>query len=92
VLMASFAIPSPSFRLCLDGLGRRSELPLLALRARGGSTSNSVRGAPLITLLFLGQETSLFMACRGGLAPDRVAWRRPGCSPSSCGGLAWLKR
>jgi len=52
-------------------LGRRSELPLL----RWGSVLyiEFIRGAPLITLLFLGQNILGFVL-PGGLAPDRV-WR-----------------
>ena len=52
-------------------LGRRSELPLL----RWGSVVyiEFIRGAPLITLLFLGQNILGFLL-PGGLAPDRV-WR-----------------
>jgi general L-amino acid transport system permease protein len=52
-------------------LGRRSELPLL----RWCSTLyiEFIRGAPLITLLFLGQNILGFLL-PGGLAPDRV-WR-----------------
>jgi general L-amino acid transport system permease protein len=71
VLTASFAIV-----LCfpigvLLALGRRSELPLL----RWGSVLyiEFIRGAPLITLLFLGQNILGFLL-PGGLAPDRV-WR-----------------
>jgi len=71
LLMASFAI-----LLCfplgvLLALGRRSNLPLL----RWGSVLyiEFVRGAPLITLLFLGQNILGFLL-PGGLAPDRV-WR-----------------
>ncbi|MEB3362570.1 MAG: amino acid ABC transporter permease [Synechococcaceae cyanobacterium] len=71
VLTASFAI-----LLCfpigvLLALGRRSELPLL----RWGSVVyiEFIRGAPLITLLFLGQNILGFLL-PGGLAPDRV-WR-----------------
>ncbi|MEB3326522.1 MAG: amino acid ABC transporter permease [Synechococcus sp.] len=71
LLMASFAI-----LLCfplgvLLALGRRSELPLL----RWGSVLyiEFIRGAPLITLLFLGQNILGFLL-PGGLAPDRV-WR-----------------
>jgi general L-amino acid transport system permease protein len=71
LLMASFAI-----LLCfplgvLLALGRRSTLPLL----RWGSVLyiEFVRGAPLITLLFLGQNILGFLL-PGGLAPDRV-WR-----------------
>jgi general L-amino acid transport system permease protein len=68
---ASFAI-----LLCfplgvLLALGRRSALPLL----RWGSVLyiEFIRGAPLITLLFLGQNILGFLL-PGGLAPDRV-WR-----------------
>jgi general L-amino acid transport system permease protein len=68
---ASFAI-----LLCfplgvLLALGRRSALPLL----RWGSVVyiEFIRGAPLITLLFLGQNILGFLL-PGGLAPDRV-WR-----------------
>ncbi|KEF41773.1 MAG: amino acid ABC transporter permease [Cyanobium sp. CACIAM 14] len=68
---ASFAI-----LLCfplgvLLALGRRSDLPLL----RWGSVVyiEFIRGAPLITLLFLGQNILGFLL-PGGLAPDRV-WR-----------------
>ena len=71
LLQASFAI-----LLCfplgvLLALGRRSELPLL----RWGSVVyiEFIRGAPLITLLFLGQNILGFLL-PGGLAPDRV-WR-----------------
>lgn len=71
LLMASFAI-----LLCfplglLLAMGRRSSLPLL----RWGSVLyiEFVRGAPLITLLFLGQNILGFLL-PGGLAPDRV-WR-----------------
>jgi len=71
LLMASFAI-----LLCfplgvLLALGRRSELPVL----RWGSVLyiEFIRGAPLITLLFLGQNILGFLL-PGGLAPDRV-WR-----------------
>jgi general L-amino acid transport system permease protein len=71
LLEASFAI-----LLCfplgvLLALGRRSELPLL----RWGSVAyiELVRGAPLITLLFLGQNIIGFVL-PGGLAPERV-WR-----------------
>jgi general L-amino acid transport system permease protein len=71
VLTASFAIV-----LCfpigvLLALGRRSELPML----RWGSVIyiEFIRGAPLITLLFLGQNILGFLL-PGGLAPDRV-WR-----------------
>ena len=71
LLSASFAI-----LLCfpigvLLALGRRSDLPLL----RWGSVVyiEFIRGAPLITLLFLGQNILGFLL-PGGLAPDRV-WR-----------------
>ncbi len=71
LLMSSFAI-----LLCfplgvLLALGRRSELPLL----RWGSVLyiEFIRGAPLITLLFLGQNILGFLL-PGGMAPDRV-WR-----------------
>jgi general L-amino acid transport system permease protein len=71
LLQASFAI-----LLCfpigvLLALGRRSELPLL----RWGSVLyiEFIRGAPLITLLFLGQNILGFLL-PGGLAPERV-WR-----------------
>jgi general L-amino acid transport system permease protein len=71
LLEASFAI-----LLCfplgvLLALGRRSELPLL----RWGSVAyiELIRGAPLITLLFLGQNILGFLL-PGGLAPERV-WR-----------------
>lgn len=71
LLEASFAI-----LLCfplgvLLALGRRSQLPLL----RWGSVLyiEFIRGAPLITLLFLGQNILGFLL-PGGLAPDRV-WR-----------------
>ncbi|MEB3263452.1 MAG: amino acid ABC transporter permease, partial [Synechococcus sp.] len=55
----------------LLALGRRSTLPLL----RWGSVVyiEFIRGAPLITLLFLGQNILGFLL-PGGLAPDRV-WR-----------------
>ncbi len=71
LIAASFAI-----LLCfplglLLALGRRSDLPLL----RWGSVLyiEFIRGAPLITLLFLGQNMVGFLL-PGGLAPDRV-WR-----------------
>jgi general L-amino acid transport system permease protein len=71
LIQASFAI-----LLCfplgiLLALGRRSELPLL----RWGSVLyiEFIRGAPLITLLFLGQNLLGFLL-PGGMAPDRV-WR-----------------
>jgi len=69
LLASSFAI-----LLCfpigvLLALGRRSDLPLL----RWGSVLyiEFIRGAPLITLLFLGQNILGFLL-PGGLAPDRV--------------------
>ena len=71
LLTASFAI-----LLCfpigvLLALGRRSDLPLL----RWGSVLyiEFIRGAPLITLLFLGQNILGFLL-PGGMAPERV-WR-----------------
>ena len=71
LLQASFAI-----LLCfplgvLLALGRRSAYPLL----RWGSVIyiEFIRGAPLITLLFLGQNILGFLL-PGGLAPERV-WR-----------------
>jgi general L-amino acid transport system permease protein len=71
LLESSFAI-----LLCfplgvLLALGRRSDLPLL----RWGSVLyiEFIRGAPLITLLFLGQNMLGFLL-PGGLAPERV-WR-----------------
>ena len=71
LLMSTFAI-----LLCFPlgvvlALGRRSPLPLL----RWGSVLyiEFIRGAPLITLLFLGQNLLGFLL-PGGLAPDRV-WR-----------------
>ena len=71
LLESSFAI-----LLCfplgvLLALGRRSELPLL----RWGSVVyiEFFRGAPLITLLFLGQNMLGFLL-PGGVAPERV-WR-----------------
>jgi general L-amino acid transport system permease protein len=71
LLQASFAI-----LLCFPlgvmlALGRRSAYPLL----RWGSVIyiEFIRGAPLITLLFLGQNILGFLL-PGGLAPERV-WR-----------------
>ena len=71
LIQASFAI-----LLCfplgvLLALGRRSTLPLL----RWGSVVyiEFIRGAPLITLLFLGQNILGFLL-PGGMAPERV-WR-----------------
>jgi general L-amino acid transport system permease protein len=71
LLQASFAI-----LLCfplgiLLALGRRSDLPLL--RWASVLYIEFIRGAPLITLLFLGQNILGFLL-PGGLAPDRV-WR-----------------
>ena len=71
LLMASFAM-ALSFPLgVLLALGRRSELPLL----RWGSVAyiEFIRGAPLITLLFVGQNILGFLL-PSGLNPDRV-WR-----------------
>ena len=71
LLMASFAM-ALSFPLgVLLALGRRSELPLL----RWGSVIyiEFIRGAPLITLLFVGQNILGFLL-PAGLNPDRV-WR-----------------
>ena len=71
LIEASFAI-----LLCCPlglalALGRRSPLPLL----RWGSVLfiEFIRGAPLITLLFLGQNILGFLL-PGGLSPDRI-WR-----------------
>ena len=71
LLEASFAILMCFPLGLLLALGRRSELPLL----RWGSVLyiEFIRGAPLITLLFLGQNILGFLL-PGGLAPDRV-WR-----------------
>lgn len=71
LLEASFAILICFPLGLLLALGRRSELPLL----RWGSIVyiEFIRGAPLITLLFLGQNILGFLL-PGGLAPDRV-WR-----------------
>jgi general L-amino acid transport system permease protein len=71
LLEASFAI-----LLCfplgvLLALGRRSDLPLL--RWCSVLYIEFIRGAPLITLLFLGQNILGFLL-PGGLAPERV-WR-----------------
>ncbi|MCX5949130.1 MAG: amino acid ABC transporter permease [Cyanobacteria bacterium] len=71
LLLASFAM-ALSFPLgVLLALGRRSSLPLL----RWGSVVyiEFIRGAPLITLLFIGQNILGFLL-PSGLAPDRV-WR-----------------
>lgn len=71
LLEASFAILICFPLGVLLALGRRSELPLL----RWGSVLyiEFIRGAPLITLLFLGQNILGFLL-PGGMAPDRV-WR-----------------
>ena len=68
---ASFAILLSAPLGVLLALGRRSSLPLL----RWGSVVyiEFIRGAPLITLLFLGQNILGFLL-PGGMAPDRV-WR-----------------
>ncbi len=71
LLQASLAI-----LLCLPlglllALGRRSQLPLL--RWSSVLYIELIRGAPLITLLFLGQNLLGFLL-PGGLVPDRV-WR-----------------
>jgi general L-amino acid transport system permease protein len=55
-------------------LGRRSSLPLFRYISVG--IIELIRGAPLITLLFLGQNLVGFLA-PNGLAPDRV-WRATG--------------
>ena len=87
VLMATFAI-----LLCfplgvLLALGRRSELPLL----RWGSVIyiEFIRGAPLITLLFLGQNI-LASCCQGGWLPIGFGGL-PGCSPFLLLPM-WLRR
>ncbi|MFN5194938.1 MAG: amino acid ABC transporter permease [Cyanobacteriota bacterium] len=71
LLQASLAIALCFPLGVLLALGRRSQLPLL----RWGSVVyiEFIRGAPLITLLFLGQNILGFLL-PGGLAPDRV-WR-----------------
>ena len=68
---ASFAILLSAPLGVMLALGRRSSLPLL----RWGSVLyiEFIRGAPLITLLFLGQNILGFLL-PGGLAPDRI-WR-----------------
>jgi general L-amino acid transport system permease protein len=58
----------------LLALGRRSSLPLFRWVCVG--VIELVRGAPLITLLFLGQNLVGFLV-PNGLAPDRV-WRATG--------------
>ena len=71
LIQASFAILLSAPLGVLLALGRRSSLPLL----RWGSIIyiEFIRGAPLITLLFLGQNILGFLL-PGGLAPDRI-WR-----------------
>ena len=71
LIQASFAILLSAPLGVLLALGRRSSLPLL----RWGSIAyiEFIRGAPLITLLFLGQNILGFLL-PGGLAPDRI-WR-----------------
>ena len=71
LLSASFAILRCFPLGVLLALGRRSDLPLL----RWGSVVyiEFIRGAPLITLLFLGQNILGFLL-PNGLAPERV-WR-----------------
>ena len=71
LIEASFAILLSAPLGVLLALGRRSSLPLL----RWGSIVyiEFIRGAPLITLLFLGQNILGFLL-PGGLAPDRI-WR-----------------
>ena len=71
LIEASFAILLSAPLGVLLALGRRSSLPLL----RWGSIAyiEFIRGAPLITLLFLGQNILGFLL-PGGLAPDRI-WR-----------------
>jgi len=71
LIEASFAILLSAPLGVLLALGRRSSLPLL----RWGSIVyiEFIRGAPLITLLFLGQNILGFLL-PGGMAPDRV-WR-----------------
>ena len=71
LLMASFAM-ALSFPLgILLALGRRSRLPLL--RWSAVTYIEFIRGAPLITLLFVGQNILGFLLPTG-LNPDRV-WR-----------------
>ena len=71
LVQASFAILLSAPLGVLLALGRRSSLPLL----RWGSVVyiEFIRGAPLITLLFLGQNILGFLL-PGGMAPDRI-WR-----------------
>ena len=71
LVMASFAM-ALSFPLgVVLALGRRSKLPLL----RWGSVAyiEFIRGAPLITQLFIGQNILGFLL-PAGMSPDRV-WR-----------------
>lgn len=75
-LMFTLLITSLTLLLALPlgvllALGRRSELPLL--RWVSVAYIEVIRGAPLITLLFLGQNLVGFLL-PGALAPDRV-WR-----------------
>jgi general L-amino acid transport system permease protein len=81
LLMASFAILL-SFPIgVVVALGRRSSLPLL--RWSSVLYIEFIRGAPLITLLFLGQNILGYML-PGGLAPDRV-WRAAWVLTFFCG-------
>ena len=81
LLMASFAILL-SFPIgIVVALGRRSTLPLL--RWSSVLYIEFIRGAPLITLLFLGQNILGYMLT-GGWAPDRV-WRAAWVLTFFCG-------
>ena len=81
LLMASFAILL-SFPIgVVVALGRRSSLPLL--RWSSVIYIEFIRGAPLITLLFLGQNILGYML-PGGWAPDRV-WRAAWVLTFFCG-------
>ncbi|MCP9825616.1 amino acid ABC transporter permease [Synechococcus sp. EJ6-Ellesmere] len=81
LLMASFAILL-SFPIgVVVALGRRSSLPLL--RWTSVLYIEFIRGAPLITLLFLGQNILGYML-PGGWAPDRV-WRAAWVLTFFCG-------
>lgn len=81
LLMASFAILL-SFPIgVVVALGRRSSLPLL--RWSSVLYIEFIRGAPLITLLFLGQNILGYML-PGGWAPDRV-WRAAWVLTFFCG-------
>ncbi|MBM5800114.1 MAG: amino acid ABC transporter permease [Cyanobacteria bacterium K_DeepCast_35m_m2_023] len=71
LLAASFAIALCGPLGIALALGRRSALPLLRWSAT--LYIEFIRGAPLITLLFLGQNILGFLL-PGGFAPDRV-WR-----------------